>query len=280
MAKTNPPTNAPTTLAPVATDSPISSSGVSDQQRISFLEANAGNLNNAVLVPLTDPRVIPLNRKRTAQEGCAEAVDGFICADLGRFIRCVGGAVAINVVAPFSANHNLKACVGGFCGGTVAGTSPGGNKCVQTATQAVQGSDNGNEFFLPPPPPAGVNINGVPAADGTNWEQGFTGTVALGLQVVPNAQTNTGAIAGGVIAGLGFVGAAAFVVMRRSKASSQQLTSSNPAFQTEHQRNDNYIVTNSAYVNSQMQQNQPQAQLYQGQQYPAQAAYQQNNFYV
>ncbi|KAI8900480.1 hypothetical protein BC833DRAFT_581816 [Globomyces pollinis-pini] len=125
-------------------------SGVADSARLSFLQANAAALNNANTVPLTAPEIIPTNRKRTADEGCIEAGDGFLCVDLGRNVRCVGGKVAKNFVNPFSGNDLIKACVNGFCAGTAVGSAKGGNKCVGTAEQAIAGNKNGNEFFLPP----------------------------------------------------------------------------------------------------------------------------------
>jgi hypothetical protein len=107
-------------------------------------------MNDANIVPLTAPEMIPTNRKRTAEEGCKEAGDGFLCVDLSRNVRCINGVVSPNNFKPFSDNNLLKACVQSFCGGTVAGTAPGGNKCVGSAEQAVAGSNMGNEFFLPP----------------------------------------------------------------------------------------------------------------------------------
>ncbi|KAJ3205295.1 hypothetical protein HDU67_008929 [Dinochytrium kinnereticum] len=120
-------------------------SGVSDAQRISFLTANAGALNNAAVVPLNAPEVLPPVRTRTAEAGCAEIGNGFVCVDLARNARCLGGRVANNDVNPFSGSILLKACVGGFCGGGASA-----NPCTGTAAQAVAGMNEGREFFLPP----------------------------------------------------------------------------------------------------------------------------------
>ena len=37
----------------------------------------------------------------------------------------------------------IKLILGGFCGGSVPGESPSGNKCVGTAQQAIDGDKNG-----------------------------------------------------------------------------------------------------------------------------------------
>jgi hypothetical protein len=128
----------------------VSNSSISDQARIDFLNSHQNQFNNAKLVPLDQPELLPAERQRTAAEGCKEAGDAFICIDLARNVRCVAGVVSKNFVNAFSENDLIKACVGGFCGGTAAGTEKGGNKCVGSAEQAVAGLNNGNEFFLPP----------------------------------------------------------------------------------------------------------------------------------
>jgi hypothetical protein len=240
------PTKAPTNPPPA----PPPGSAVTDQDRTTFLTANAANLNNGNIVTLTDPRILPNKRTRTADEGCAIQVNGFICADLARNIRCVNGKVGVNVVNPFNQNNLLKACVGGFCGGT-AGDNPqaGQNPCVATAAQAVAANKAGNEFFLPPPTPAGRLLketesirelqsfyDGTETANDLNWEEGFSGAAVVdGL--VPVDDTNTASIAGGVVGALGVVGAAAFVVIKRRKSSlsstNNQMVARNPIYDAE-----------------------------------------------
>jgi len=134
--------------APPAAAPAAAPGAVSDAQRIAFLTAHANDFNSNAIVPLTAPEMIPNNRKRSAAEGCAAVGDGFICSDLSRNIRCVAGKVTVNQFKAFDANNNLKACVGGFCGGGIKA-----NACVGTAEQAVAGNAAGNEFFLAPPIP-------------------------------------------------------------------------------------------------------------------------------
>jgi len=147
--KVEAPAAAAPAAAPAAPAAPAAAPGaVSDAQRISFLNAHLADMSVNAIVPLTAPEMIPNNRKRSAAEGCAAVGTGFICHDLARNIRCVNGKVAENLFKPFDANHNLKACVGGFCGGGIKA-----NACVGLAEQAVAGNNAGNEFFLAPPPP-------------------------------------------------------------------------------------------------------------------------------
>jgi len=231
-------------------------------------QVGVGNLNNGNIVPLTDPRVIPNKRTRTSDEGCAIIGNGFICADLARNVRCVNGKVAVNVANPFNQNNLLKACVGGFCGGSktlVAGQNP----CVATAFQAVQGNAAGNEFFIPPAtPPAGRRLretdamvresesaereseaterelqtfyDGTPTENDLNWEEGFSGDdVTDGLVGVDDkpaeSNSSTGAIVGGIVGVVGVLGvAAAFLANRRQKVGNDarqgQMSAHNPMY--------------------------------------------------
>ncbi|KAJ3096421.1 hypothetical protein HDU96_000772, partial [Phlyctochytrium bullatum] len=142
-APPQPPAIGPKQAAPTTTES---ETGPSDAQRIAFLTINAGLLNNAKIVPLTAPEVIPTTRRtRTAEQGCAELGNGFLCVDLARNARCINGKVSKNFVNPFSADDLLKACVGGFCGGGASA-----NPCVADAAAAVRKMNEGVEFFLPP----------------------------------------------------------------------------------------------------------------------------------
>ncbi|KAJ3106189.1 hypothetical protein HDU97_006822 [Phlyctochytrium planicorne] len=86
------------------------------------------------------PEVIPNNRKRTVEVGCAEIKNAFVCVDLARNARCIHGKVAPINVNPFFESNLLKAGVGGFCGGIKIS-----NPCVGTAQQAVDGNRKGND---------------------------------------------------------------------------------------------------------------------------------------
>lgn len=117
-------------------------------QIIAFLNQNIDNMNDGNIVPLDTPQMQPKVRTRTSEEGCAKIMNGFICVDLSRNVRCVDGKIAENKFKPFSGDSFLKACVGGFCGGGL--NAAGGNNCVGTAEQALDGSLKGNEFFIRP----------------------------------------------------------------------------------------------------------------------------------
>jgi len=175
----------------------------------------------------------------------------------------VNGLVAVNVVNPFSQNNLLKACVGGFCGGS-ATLVPGQNPCVATPEQAVQGNAARNEFFIPPPfnPATGRRLreadvdhvdpeveepsrdlqtfyDGTATENDLNWEEGFSGDdVTNDLVAVDNDPATAGAIAGGIIGAFAIVGVAAFVIVRRrvsdenakSTVRDSQMVAGNPMF--------------------------------------------------
>ncbi|KAI8852964.1 hypothetical protein BC829DRAFT_34269 [Chytridium lagenaria] len=116
-APVTPPAPAPAAPAPQTppprpqrNNAPANTGGaVSDAQRIAFLKRfSTSDFNTNAIVPLTAPEVAVPNRRRTAEQGCAEVGNGFICFDLSRNIRCVNGKVTRNQVRPFDANTNLK----------------------------------------------------------------------------------------------------------------------------------------------------------------------------
>jgi len=285
---TAPPTKAPTTPPPGTTSAPVTtkaptlaatnaptlaSGTVSDSTRIAFLTANAASLNNANIVSATNPQIIPTNRVLSAADGCAIQGNGFICTDLARNVRCVNGLVAINDFNPFSANNNMKACVGGFCGGTNGNPVAGQNPCVATAEQAVANNDAGFTFFLNPPvPPTGRRLQtyfdgaNITTDDGLNWEDGYYGNVIENLETTSTSSTSSAGVVGGAIAALGFVGAATMFAVRKRRASSadknqlsvkgrDSVTAGNPMYAA---RQNNAMTTAPVITNNQYYQSNDQ----------------------
>ncbi|KAJ3096189.1 hypothetical protein HDU96_000843, partial [Phlyctochytrium bullatum] len=165
---------------PAQSSSPAPSNAgddVSDADRIAFLKKfKTSQFNTNSVVPIDAPE-LAVPRRRSAEEGCKELGNGFICFDLVRNIRCVNGQVTENQVRPFDANFNLKACINdvakdipAFCAGGASA-----NPCVARAEDAVAALRAGKEFFLEPKKTGKETVKAPDANANTGKEQQQSG---------------------------------------------------------------------------------------------------------